>query len=256
MQLRPMDGTVGAGSRMRTPGIGITHKPTARVPRANESRPADGLHVRARFLLASQRAAGNRAVSDLVQRWRGDAPWTAAGAPVQRAKGDRHTGKFAKRGSDGALLIQVWIGNRPKWFKPPADHGLVLDQTVTFVEGDDDAVTELAAEAPPKTYTLFDGRTKITDSDILRGVVHPIEGRTNGDVELVITSTTEVITIHVHPYAGSGSTPTGGGVKIGRNLSLDNAPQEIVNKIREHKDFDSAVKSADPKARADASAKQ
>ena len=210
------------------------------------------LPVQARSVLSSQRMAGNRAVSGLVKRWLDEAPKTVADAStIQRAKGDQHTGKYTRRGSDGALLIQVWIGPRPKWFTPPADHKLVLDQAVTFVEGDNEAVTELVAEAPPKTYTLFDGRTRITDADILRGVVRPIAGRTNGDVELVINSTPETVTIHVHPYAGSGSSPTGGGVMIGRNLNADNAPQEIVNKIREHQDFDTVVKAAAPKSHAD-----
>ena len=246
-------------------------------PDADRALPAQARYV---FLL--QRHAGNRAVAGAVQRFRDEdaaglgAAETTPGATahandtgmpdelkagvetlsgvsvqerprlaIQRAKGDKHSGTYVRRGSDGTYWIRVWINDRPTWFAPPQGHKLELDQNVTFVEGDANAVTELVAE---KTYTLFDGTTKITDADILGGTVRPIEDRRSGDVELVIATRPE-IRIHVHPYVGSGSTPTGGGVSIGGRVSRDNAPQDIVEKITTHAQFEAAVKAAAPKSR-------
>jgi hypothetical protein len=190
-------------------------------------------------LSALQETAGNRAVAGalhVAQRHQ-----TAA---IQRSKGDKHSGVYVKRPSDAQFMIKVDSGMRPLWFAPPSGHGLAPGQSVTFTEGEGSAVTELVAGAVPKTYLLFDARTEISDADIAKGTLQPIAGRTSGDVELVIESGMKTITIHVHPYAGSRETPTGGGVKIGSTLSKDNAPQAVVDKIAERADFEDVVKKA------------
>src|SRR3954464_10050185 len=102
-------------------------------------------------------------------------------------------------------MIRVGPGVRSLWFKPPDGHNLVEGQPVTFVEGENGTATELTAGAVPKAYVLFDGRTTITDADIAKGDLHPIAGRSTGDVELVIAGATPVV-VHVHPYVGSGDT--------------------------------------------------
>lgn len=186
-------------------------------------------------LLALQHTHGNGAVAGLVQR----------------VKGDKHTGKYVKRPSDGAFMIRVDAGLRSLWFRPPEGHNLTDGQAVSFVEGENGAVTELSAGAVPKAYVLFDGRTTISDTDIAKGTLQPIAGRTNGDIELVIASGVSPVVIHVHPYVGSGGTPGGGAVAIGRAWSTGNASSEIVTKIAERPDYKDVVAAAAPKRRAD-----
>jgi hypothetical protein len=92
--------------------------------------------------------------------------------------------------------------------------------------------------------------TEITDSDISNGVLQPISGRNNGDVELVVTKGHDTITIHVHAQQSGG--PGGGGMKVGKGpVSKGNAPPSLVDKIAKRDDFWSVVNSCTPKQRSD-----
>jgi hypothetical protein len=172
--------------------------------------------------------------------------------PVQRVKGDAHEGVYVQRQSDGQYMIKVEVNFRPKWFIPPSGHGLTVGQKVSFTEGDDGAVTLMTAQAAPKAYRLPSG-DDISDAEIDQGTVRPIHGRTNGDVELVASAGGKRVTVHIHPYAGSGSTPTGGGISVDGQVYGDNAPGDIVERIAKHAGFAAAVEKAKPPSTADAS---
>jgi hypothetical protein len=139
------------------------------------------------------------------------------------------------RPSNGAWSIHV-VGPPNPWFDLPVGHAaLAEDQPVTFTtQGDSRQAQNLVLGAAPPTYVV-EGRT-LTARKVRESALTTVPGRLATDV-VVLTVTDHAMTIHVHPHGGGQNRPSGGGVRVDAHISLNNAPQGVVDAIAARPDF-------------------
>lgn len=141
------------------------------------------------------------------------------------------------------------------------DDGVQDAGAVEYEEDDDEAVAgeedaeEDEAQAPGYPITVNGQQFNLAAGDISGGTLEPVPGRTNGDVQLRFNLGRHLIVLHVHPTAGSGGTPTGGGSSLNGHVGAvpGNVPQNIVDLIAAHPNYATVVASCAPRSAASAS---
>lgn len=110
------------------------------------------------------------------------------------------------------------------------------------------------AAAPPTvaahSITVNGHHLQLSNAEIASGTLQAVPGRTNGDVELIVTRAGQRISLHVHPTAGSNSTPTGGGSALNNRAGAvpGNVPQTIVARIALRADYVTVTQACKPAA--------